>query len=246
MRAAVIVPAYQAATLVGPVVAELVALWPEPDAIFAVDDGSTDDTAEQARRAGARVLRHPTNRGKGVALRTGMKAALEAGFMVGVTVDADGQHPPGEALRMHQTCTDPNALVLGVRDLAGAGAPRANQLSNAFSNLALSFFVGRWLHDTQCGLRRYPLEACLALGAADPGYAYEAEIVVRAALAGLRIEQPRIEVRYPPEEQRLSHFDAVRDPARIVARVLRTVTAMRSQQLLAWARGPRARGAHGG
>ena len=228
MRPAAIVPAYQAEPVVGQVVEDLLSLWPERAGVLVIDDGSTDGTAIRAEQAGAQVIRHSRNRGKGAALRTGMAAALERGFDVAVTLDADAQHPPAEALRLHQSCPDPTALVLGIRDLAGAGAPR----SNAFSNIVLSGFTGRWLRDTQCGLRRYPLEATLALDGREEGFGYEAEILIRAIIADLPIVELPIEVVYPPEQERISHFDSVRDPARIVVRVLRTVAATRTRWLL--------------
>jgi glycosyltransferase involved in cell wall biosynthesis len=166
-----------------------------------------------------------------VALRTGLLEAKRRGFDVAVTVDGDGQHPPEEALRMHEACDDPEALVLGIRDLVGAGAPRPNQLSNRFSNVVLSAFTGRWLGDTQCGLRRYPIDATLALGGRADGYGFEAEVLIRGAARGMRFVEVPIRVIYPPEEERISHFDSVRDPTKIVFRVLGTVAAVRSQQI---------------
>jgi glycosyltransferase involved in cell wall biosynthesis len=227
MRAAAIVPAYQVAPLVGNVVAELCAIWPEPDAVFVIDDGSSDGTADVARRAGAIVLRHGHNRGKGAALKTGLAAAHARGFDVAVTVDGDAQHPPSEALRMHRRCDDTCALVLGIRDLANAGAPRANQLSNRFSNMVLSGFTGLGLSDTQCGLRRYPIATTLDMAGAEDGYGFEAEILIRAAARGVRIVELPIRVIYPPEHERITHFDSVRDPAKIVLRVVRTVLDVR-------------------
>ncbi len=160
-----------------------------------------------------------------------MREALEHGFHAAVTVDGDGQHPPSEALRMHERATDLDAIVLGVRDLVSAGAPRANQLSNRFSNLVLSGFTGTWLSDTQCGLRRYPLAATLALDGREDGYGYEAEILIRALAGGMALVHEPIRVIYPPAAERISHFDAVRDPARIVARVVQTVAQTRARQL---------------
>lgn len=231
MRCAVIVPSYQVGSVVGPVVADLVACWQERDAVLVVDDGSTDDTTHAARAAGAWVIRHHHNRGKGAALRTGLQAAAERGFDVAVTVDGDGQHPPAEALRMHLACRDRAALVIGVRDLEGARAPRSSQLSNGFSNLVLSAFTGARLGDTQCGLRRYPIEETLALGGLEDGYGYEAEVIIRACAAGMPIVEVPVDVIYPPREERISHFHVVRDPARIVARVLRTVASTQSRRL---------------
>jgi glycosyltransferase involved in cell wall biosynthesis len=224
MHACAIVPAYDAERTVGAVVRELSAVWPTPDAVIVIDDGSRDHTAEVAREAGARVVAHAANRGKGAALRTGMAAALGAGFDAAVTVDADGQHPAEEA-RGLLDAGEPGALVLGLRDLVEAGAPRANQISNRISNFFLSVFSGRRLADTQCGLRRYPLPLALELGAGAQGYAFEAEIILRAIAAGVPLVEVPVRVVYPPERERATHFDSVRDPMRIVAHVVKTLAA---------------------
>jgi glycosyltransferase involved in cell wall biosynthesis len=238
MRAAALVPAYQAALTVGSVVRELGTLWPERSAIIVVDDGSTDDTGRVAAQAGALVLRHPANRGKGAALRTGLREAARLGFDVAVSVDADGQHPAREAVRLRGSCPNPAALVVGVRDLAAAQAPRANQRSNAFSNLAVSCFAWAALRDTQCGLRRYPIATTLALDGRADGYGYEAEVLIRAVAAGVPIVHQPVRVHYPPEEERRTHFDPVWDPTWMVFRVIATSAATR----FAWIRsrvGPR-------
>jgi hypothetical protein len=156
-----------------------------------------------------------------------MASARVAGFDACVTVDADGQHPASEALKLLVAEPDPRALVLGVRDLAAAGAPRANQVSNQISNFFLSLFTGRRLADTQCGLRRYPLSASLDLDARDDGYAFEAEVILRAVATGVRIVEVPVRVVYPPEHERVTHFDSVRDPARIVTRVVKTLVLTR-------------------
>jgi hypothetical protein len=221
MRVLAVVPAYQAERTIGAVVRGLrTELGPEP--VVVVDDGSTDATANEAERAGALVVRHAENRGKGAALASGFARALELGADAAVSVDADGQHPPEEARRVAQHAAARSALVLGVRDLLRAGAPRTNRFSNAFSNRFLSWFGGRRLADTQCGLRRYPLPEISSLGARSPGYAFEAELLLRAARRGWEIAEIPVRVLYPPGPERVSHFHAVRDPARIVYRVLET------------------------
>ena len=222
---AVVVPAYQASGHVAEVVRGLRAAFDQGVVLIVVDDGSADGTAEAARGAGARVIRHDRNRGKGAALRAGFEEALQLGARAVVTVDADGQHPPEEAWRLHASAPDLGSLVLGVRGLAAAGAPRANQFSNAFSNAVLSAFVGKRLADTQCGLRRYPLPEVLELEGVEDGYGYEAEVLILALTAGLPLVEVPIEVVYPPE--RVTHFHPVRDPARIVRRVLATMSATR-------------------
>jgi glycosyltransferase involved in cell wall biosynthesis len=221
----VVVPAYQARGKIRLVLEDLYAQFPElsPVNVIVVDDGSADDTAGEAKLCGATLVIHPENRGKGAALVTGLEEARARGFEVALTVDADAQHPAASARVVLEASSDPRALVLGVRDLVRDGAPRKNRFSNGISNYFLSRFTGRQLADTQCGLRRYPVEDTLALGAHAKGYAYEAEVILLAAAAGVPIVEARIEVYYPPEEQRVTHFDSVRDPARIIGVVLRTV-----------------------
>ena len=221
-----IIPAYQAAATIAEVVSDLKSAWQaalgELPRVVVVNDGSTDATTQRAQLAGAEVIEHPSNRGKGAALRTGLSRAAALNATVAVTLDADAQHPASEALRVLCHPVPAHALVLGVRDLIGAGAPRANQFSNAFSNAWLSAFSGRKLQDTQCGLRRYPVQATLSLGARANGFGFEAEVLLRAARAGWPIEHLPVRVIYPPEGVRTTHFHPWRDPFRIVLRVIYT------------------------
>jgi glycosyltransferase involved in cell wall biosynthesis len=229
-RVVAIVPAYEAERSVADVVRSLSAIWPwKPDggAVIVVDDGSRDATSDVAKAAGAIVVRHVRNRGKGAALRTGFGRAIAMGADLAVTVDADGQHLPDEAARLALHPSSERALVLGVRDLVRDGAPRPNQISNRISNFFLSWFSGQALLDTQCGLRRYPLRDVLALGGRDDGYAYEAEVVLRACRANMPIVEVPIRVHYPPENERVTHFHVVKDPARIVYRVVNTLATTR-------------------
>ncbi len=98
-----VVPAYQAEKSVAAVVRGLFDAFAGQSSVpllVVVDDGSTDGTSAAARAAGARVVRHAQNQGKGAALRSGFRALLEAGAEAAVCVDADGQHPPAEAARL--------------------------------------------------------------------------------------------------------------------------------------------------
>lgn len=226
MRCAYLIPAYQARSKLKPVLDDLRALDPDGTRLV-VDDGSTDGTSELAQECGVEVVRHEHNRGKGVALRTGFGALLERGFECAVTVDADGQHLAEDAVMLARHPASPATLLLGVRDLARDGAPKPSQFSNRFSNLWVSWFSGQSLSDTQCGLRRYPLRDTLGLDSDARGYGFECEMLVRAARRGMPIMEVPVRVLYPPAQERLSHFHSVRDPARIVARLVHTALTVR-------------------
>jgi glycosyltransferase involved in cell wall biosynthesis len=227
----VLVPAYEASRSLGAVLVALRQGLPEATeggALLVIDDGSRDGTGDVARSHGVDVLRHEHNRGKGAALVTGLSEAKRRGFDVALTVDADGQHPAESARDVLFGSPDPATLVLGVRDLAREGAPRKNQVSNAISNFFLSRFARKHLSDTQCGLRRYPVARTLALSARASGYAFEAEVLLRAARRGVAIVERPVRVIYPPADERTTHFDSVKDPMRIIAAVLRTAVELGS------------------
>jgi glycosyltransferase involved in cell wall biosynthesis len=222
---AALIPAFQAGGTVAGVVRGLAASAAQRNVslpIWVVDDGSTDSTAWAAEQSGARVLRHQKNLGKGAALLTGFRALFGEGFDVAVTVDADGQHPADQAVMLACAPATADTLILGVRNLLRDGAPPSHRFSNAISNRFLSWFSGHRLIDTQCGLRRYPLRQTLALTIKSPGYALEAEIILRALGAGWQLEQVPVNVVYAGGAARASHFHVVRDPAKIVFRVLGT------------------------
>ena len=223
--ACAVVPALDSAETVGAVLDDLRATLGVP--VLVVDDGSVDATGEVARAHGAEVVRHGHNRGKGAALRTGLIEAARRGFRVVVSVDADGQHPGASARVVLEAGDDPRALVLGVRDLMRDGAPSSNRFGNRVSIFFLSLFSGRALLDTQCGLRRYPVAETLQLATRADGYAFEAEVILRALAAGMPVLEVPVAVVYPPPDETRTHFRSVRDPTLIVGTVVRTVLGLR-------------------
>lgn len=226
-RVAVIVPAFDAARTLAGVVEDVRAALPEcASAVIVVDDGSRDGTGALAAELGCHVVAQGRNRGKGAALRAGLATAHALGHVVALTVDADGQHRGDDARAVLFASSSPDALVLGVRDLVGAGAPRANRFSNGISNHFLSRFAGRALRDTQCGLRRYPVARTLELAARGEGYDFEAEVLLRAVWSGVEVVEREIRVLYPPD--RTTHFRVARDPWRIIRTVLVTLAEHRT------------------
>jgi glycosyltransferase involved in cell wall biosynthesis len=216
-----LVPAYNAAETIAAVVAGAHALL---GTVVVVDDGSADATARIASRAGAEVLRHEVNRGKGAALVTGLRHLAARGINRALTLDADGQHLAEEIpLVLAASDAAPGAIVVGVRRKEGHAIARANRLGNWVADRLLRALAGRALPDTQSGFRIYPVAATLALGAVGTRYEFETEILLRAARRGTQVVGVPIRVHYPPVAERVSHFRPWRDTLRIVGIVLRTL-----------------------
>jgi glycosyltransferase involved in cell wall biosynthesis len=202
-----LVPVYNHQGQVGAVVRGLKALGAT---VIAVDDGSSDGSGEAAAEAGAEVHRLPENRGKGEALRAGLALASERGYAQALSCDADGQHPPEAALTLARAATDAAALHVGRREMAGA--PRASRFGRWWSNLWVWICCGWWVGDSQSGLRVYPLPSTTKLPVRAGHYAWEVEVLVRAAWAGLPIRYASVPVIYPKD--RVSHFHAFKDNLR--------------------------------
>jgi glycosyltransferase involved in cell wall biosynthesis len=179
-----VIPAYQA----GPTLDAVVRRTKEHLPVLVVDDGSTDDTSTVAAAAGAEVLRHEPNQGKGAALRLGFARALEAGAEAVLTLDADGQHDPACAPDFLEARRARGApLIIGRRDFSQMPWPR--RLANNLGRQAFSWAVGRRIDDNQSGYRLIakPLLPHL-LDSQEAGFEFEVEMITDAIRAGLTID----------------------------------------------------------
>lgn len=186
--------------------------------IVVVDDGS--DRPVDA--PGCTVLRHPVNRGKGAALKTGFAYAADVcpGQDV-VCADADGQHSVEDILRVAERVGVTGATVLGVRRVRRM--PPRSRVGNAITRELFRAATGHWVRDTQTGLRGYPSDLLLWL-IDVPGerFEYEMNMLLAAARAGHPIEQVEIATTYL-DGNASSHFGSVRDAARVYRALLRFV-----------------------
>src|SRR5438132_10486051 len=146
-RTSIIIPAFNEAATIGPLVTQLraVAAWHE---VLVIDDGSIDDTDRQALAAGARVIRHPYNKGNGAAMKTGIRQSTGEFVLI---VDADGQHRPADALRLVSQL-DTYDLVVGARSGA-TQAGVARRLGNAALNAIASYLTEQCIPDLTSGFR---------------------------------------------------------------------------------------------
>ena len=143
----VVVPAVDEADAIGDVVARLRASAPWRE-ILVIDDGSGDETAARAEHAGARVIRHPYNKGNGAAVKTGIRHATGEYVLI---IDADGQHRPEDACRLAQRLGEYD-LVIGARTAATHATP-ARRGGNALLNRLAAHLTGRDIPDLTSGFR---------------------------------------------------------------------------------------------
>jgi len=186
--------------------------------IIIVNDGSTDATTDILKDyPNIQQIHFPKNKGKGIALRTGFKAAIALGYEFAITIDSDGQHFPSDIpnfiteLDQHNT---KNVLIIGSRNMKQEGVPGKSSFGNKFSNFWFWFETGIKLKDTQSGFRLYPLNVIKNLKFYTNKFEFEIEVIVKSAWKDTEVKNMPIQVLYD-ETERVSHFRPFQDFTRI-------------------------------
>jgi len=172
--------------------------------IFLIDDGSTDETASRAAKAGAHVVKHAVRLGAGSALSTGFEIALRSGADIIVTLDGDGQHSPDDVPRVVKPILDGAAdFVVGSRFLENAGStPIHKKIGNKLLSSATSLVCGRRITDSQSGFRAYTRNALKWVIHEAKDYAWASETLILAARRGFRVTEVPIRSIYLSNRQR--------------------------------------------
>ena len=167
------------------------------DDVIVVDDGSSDKTSEVAIEAGARVIKHSVNLGKGEALKSGFKAIGDDSIII--TIDGDGQHNPSEIPDLVRPIVEDGAdLVNGSRYMNGPeeNTPAYRRVGQKVLDIATNISAGTKVTDSQSGFRAFSPKSKNVFRFKDTGFGIESEMLVDAAEAGLKIVEVPITVRY--------------------------------------------------
>jgi glycosyltransferase involved in cell wall biosynthesis len=188
MKTFAILPAYNEGKHVRKTALDVVK---QVDQVIVVDDGSKDDTFEQAKKAKAIVLKHIVNMGKGVAMKTGIEYALQKGADTIVLIDSDGQHAPSEIPRLIKLLQTKNVdMVIGTRQMP-ANTPEVFRLGNWGLNQIFRVFFGEKIDDTQNGFRVFKAKVYPKIRWKSHGYFVETEMIINMLKNKVRhIETP--------------------------------------------------------
>jgi glycosyltransferase involved in cell wall biosynthesis len=208
-----LIPAYNEARYIADVVTGARKYVP----VLVVDDGSTDGTGGIAAMAGAKVLAHPTNQGKGKALNTGFDYAVQRGVAAAITLDADGQHDPDEIpLFIEAFLNGKGDIIIGQRTFSQM--PAKNQFGNRVGTWLLGKAMGQPVPDNQSGYRLLSEDVMRSIRPSSTRFEAEVEILLRAQMAGFRVAWVPIKTIY---NEKVSHFRPVRDSALFLGMVWR-------------------------
>jgi Glycosyl transferase family 2 len=213
IRTTVVLPAFNEGAALPHVLDELEASLDPSYEIVVVDDGSTDDTAEVAEQHRCRLIKHSSNRGKGVAIRTGIAEAQGENVVI---MDADATYPVPAIAEMVDLLAQ-NDLVRGIRSTKGESMPLVNRFGNWLFNKLLAISHGLEGSDHLSGLYGIRRSAALRLGTEATGFDIETEIGIKARARGLRVAE--VPISYLPRvgEKKLSPWS---DGFRILGRVI--------------------------
>ncbi|GAA4588921.1 glycosyltransferase involved in cell wall biosynthesis [Actinoplanes octamycinicus] len=223
---AVLLPVHQPGPHLTELVVDLVAQVPAASRIVVVDDGSdpgSRHTVDSVQALGCTVLRHPVNRGKGAALKTGLTHLRSAhpGLDV-VCADADGQHHADD-IRQVADRIRPGRIVLGVREVEQM--PARSRWGNTLTRVLFRGATGYRVPDTQTGLRGFPADLLDRLcEVPGDGFEYEMNVLLDAAATRLPLDTVSIPVRYL-NDNKGSHFGSVTDSVRVYSPLLRYALA---------------------
>lgn len=197
-----VIPCLNEAGSIGPLVRDVRKHVPT---VIVVDDGSTDGTALAASAAGAHVVRHPTDQGKGAALRTGLEWLGQRGFSWALLMDGDGQHAAEDIPLFLDHATNRRVnLLVGNRMDNAAAMPWLRRVTNRCMSARLSRLAGRTLPDSQCGFRLMEIAPWKQLELTTSHFEIESELLMAFVDSGYSVEFIPVRVIYGNEQTKIA------------------------------------------
>jgi glycosyltransferase involved in cell wall biosynthesis len=178
------------------------------DKVILVDDGSTDRTSLMGKKAGAIVIKHLVNLGKGAALKTGCDFAVRKGAGFIVVLDADAQHNPNDIPRFLKKLNDFD-VVFGTR-IRSVKMPLVLRFGNWFISKSARLLYGFELSDTQCGFRAFSSQSYKKIRWNSPDYSMESEMIARAGRQRLKYTQLPIQTIYSDKYKGTTILDGIK------------------------------------
>jgi glycosyltransferase involved in cell wall biosynthesis len=194
------------------------------DEVIVVDDGSTDNTARVAELAGASVIRHPENRGKGAAIQSILAAARKSNPDVLVLLDADAQHNPNEIPVLIKPISEGFDLVIGSREAQNDKTPRHRRIGKRVISRSTRLASKADVFDTESGFRALSPKAINELELKENGFAIESEMIARAAARNLKITEVPISNIYTIDG---STLNPVRHGIDVLSRIIVMISQRR-------------------
>jgi len=224
MKLAVLIPAYNEEKRIAEVVQKVYALNCI-DKVIVIDDGSGDSTAQKALKAGATVLKHKTNKGKGAALRTAFDYVVKQGNWTAViTMDGDGQHKPEEIPSFIKEFTDSKAeVIVGSRMSKTKNMPLVRYLTNLFTSGVTSLLAKSKVRDSQSGYRLISTEVLQNISLSTSNFEIESEVIIKAGRKGFKIKEIPISTIYLASSTKESKINPLIDTWRFFRLVLRNL-----------------------
>jgi len=191
------------------------------DKIIVVDDGSNDSTAEISRMAGASVITHPENKGKGAAIQSIINEAKKDMPDVLIVLDADGQHNPDEIPRLIDAVLSGSDLVIGSRQLVRKSIPSYRRVGQKILLFSNRFLTRKKITDSESGFRAFSRKAIAELELSQQGFAVESEMIAVAEEKKLKITEVPITVQYKGDS---STLNPVRHGVGVLAQILNMIS----------------------
>jgi glycosyltransferase involved in cell wall biosynthesis len=218
MRVCAIIPAFNEAGSIAGVIKGVKSFG--IDAVV-IDDGSSDETSLIAEKQDARIIPHIKRSGKGLSLKNGFDYALNKGYDMVFTLDADGQHDPADIpLFLNKIKKSGCSVVIGNRMSRPKDMPRIRVVTNKIMSSIISAICRQSIPDTQCGYRLFTRDAIAGINIKSHKFEIESEILIKLARKGFRISSVMISSIYADETSKIR---PVRDAFRFIRLIIRVL-----------------------